>query len=193
MLFNLNKILLNRVCLHSTSVVKKMKLVFDPRLKGMKVLDKELFDMQLNVPAIKIKKMDYLKVRRILKHFSFDSVVSCKRFTNLPSTDSLCESHKYILLDPDTFSIESLDETVRSDLFSVLSTDVTKVDMHNVVESFPIDLHYDDFKFDDVLKAIIPDELLNENVNVKGYSIIGHVAHFNLRDKVLEYKELIGI
>lgn len=51
---------------------------------------------------------------------------------------------------------------------------------------------YEDLKFEDVLKAILPDDILNENISAKSYSIIGHIAHFNLRDKILDYKEIIG-
>lgn len=53
-------------------------------------------------------------------------------------------------------------------------------------------INYDDLKFEDVLKAILPDAIQNENISAKSYSIIGHVAHFNLRDKILDYKGIIG-
>ena len=70
------------------------------------------------------------------------------------------------------------------------SSDVGALD--SSFEQLLIELNYNDYKFDDIMKAVIPDDLLNENVNVKSYSIIGHIAHFNLRDKVLDYKSLIG-
>ena len=65
-------------------------------------------------------------------------------------------------------------------------------DFSSNFETIPIELVYSDFKFDDIMRAVIPDELLNDNVNVKSYSVIGHIAHFNLRDKILDYKTLIG-
>jgi tRNA (guanine37-N1)-methyltransferase len=60
------------------------------------------------------------------------------------------------------------------------------------LNELPIELIYDDFKFEDIMKAILPEDLLKDNVNVKGYSVIGHIAHFNLRENVLDYKKLIG-
>ncbi len=184
----------NSKFIHSISPRNKMKLVFDPRLKGIKQIDKELFKMNLNVPAIKIRKIDYLKARRLLKNFSFDSIVNCKKFTNLNADDALFNSHKYILLDPENFNFENLDENIKNELINILKEDNTR-DISNTsfIENIQVNLDYDDFKFDDILKAIIPDELLKENINVKGYSVIGHIAHFNLKDKVLEYKTLIGI
>lgn len=62
----------------------------------------------------------------------------------------------------------------------------------NLFEKKKVIVTYEDLKFEDVLKAILPDSILNENINAKSYSIIGHVAHFNLRDKILDYKHIIG-
>ncbi len=173
--------------------IRKMRIEFDPAIKGSTVLNRDLFKIQLKVPAIKIQKNDILQVRRILKNYSFDSVVSPKRFTNLPADDPLFESHKYIFLDPDTFSFDNLDTKVKEDLQTLFKSDASKSGIDNPIEEMTLNLEYSDFKFEDVVKAIIPDELLKENVNIKGYSVIGHIAHFNLREKILDYKQIIGI
>ena len=171
---------------------RKMKLVFDPSLKGKTELNRELFKTKITVPAIKIRKNDLIRVRRLLKNYSFDSVISCKRFTNLDQADKLFDSHKYIFLDPDTFKYETLDTKFKEVLDNILKEDESKNGLATPVEQKEIDLEYSDFKFEDVVKAVIPDELLKENVNIKGYSVIGHIAHFNLREKILAYKNLIG-
>lgn len=171
---------------------RKMKLVFDPALKGNKELNRDLFKTSITVSAIKIRKIDLIKVRRLLKNYSFDKIISCKRFTNLDESDKLFESHKYIFLDPDTFNYENLDTKLKEELDNILKQDENKTELATPVEQKAIDLEYTDFKFEDVVKAVIPDELLKENVNIKGYSVIGHIAHFNLREKILAYKNLIG-
>lgn len=171
-----------------------MKLQFNPELKGVKELNRDLFKTELKVPALKIKKNDILRVRKLLKNFSFDSVVSPKRFTNLDPADSLFDSHKYIFLDPDTFKWDTLEPKIKEELVGIFKSDESKnnSESDNYVEEKTLNLEYSDFKFEDVIKAIIPDDLLQENVNIKGYSVIGHIAHFNLKTKILEYKNLIG-
>lgn len=141
----------------------------------------------MNIPALRVKKNNYLHAKRLLKAFTFDSVVNCKRYQDLNPSHELHSSHKYILLDPDTFNLETLDDNVKKDLRQLVDSDLSES-----LESLPIQLDYSDYKFDDIMKAVIPDDLLNENVNVKSYSVIGHIAHFNLRDKILDYKHLIG-
>ncbi len=172
----------------------KMKLKFSPQVKGLKEIsdsNKSLFTVKMNVPALKVKKINYLQAKRLLKTFTFDSVVNCKRFQDLDESHSMYLSHKYILLDPDTFKVELLDDKTRKELLDLLdNNEINKFD--SSFEQLSIELDYSDFKFDDIMKAVIPDDLLNENVNVKSYSVIGHIAHFNLRDKILDYKGLIG-
>lgn len=171
---------------------RKMRFNFDPALKGTKELNKDLFKTQIKVTAVKIKKNDIIQVRRLLKSFSFDSVVNCKRFTIMDPGDNLFESHKYIFLDPETFNYEKLDPKIKEELKIIFQRDESKRGVENPFENKNLDLEYNDIKFDDVIKAIIPDDLLKENVNIKGYSIIGHVAHFNLKENILEYKHVIG-
>ena len=171
----------------------KMKITFDQRLKGMTKIDRDLFKTKINVPVVKVKKTDYSQVKKLLKKYTLESVVSCKKHQDLDTEDSFHDSHKYIFLDPDTFSKETLDETSKRDLIEVFKNDNAKSNPEDFIEIKEIQLEYEDFKFDDVIRAVIPDNLLNENVNVKGYSIIGHIAHFNLRDKILDYKYLIGL
>lgn len=171
---------------------RKMKLTFNPALKGSKELHRDVFKTKLTVPAMKIKKFDLIKVRRLLKSYSFDTIVSPKRFTNLDPADSLFNTHKYIYLDPDTFNFETLVPNIKEELLNIFKGDESKNNLENFVEIKELDLEYSDFKFEDIIKAIVPDDLLKENVNIKGYSVIGHIAHFNLREKILDYKFLIG-
>lgn len=173
----------------------KMKLTFNSNVKGIKEINdtnKHLFTIQLNVPSLKIKKNNFLIAKRLLKSFTFDSVVNCKKHQDLNEDHEMYLTHKCILLDPDTFKPELIEDSTKQQIVSLIENNKTVDDFNSCFESLPIELVYDDFKFDDIMKAVLPDELLNENVNVKSYSVIGHIAHFNLRDKVLDYKHLIG-
>jgi tRNA (guanine37-N1)-methyltransferase len=193
MLLSLNKISIFKILktqLFTSTISNKMKFNFKPELKGIKKIEKSLFEMTISLPAIKVKKHSYSDVRKLLREFAFDSVTNFKKYQELKETDPLCSTHKYMLLDPDSFKINQLDDKIKQDLLKLLNED--EKDLNLLIENLQIQVGYDDLKFEDVIKAIIPDNLLTENVNVKGYSIIGHIAHFNLRDKILDYKNIIG-
>jgi tRNA (guanine37-N1)-methyltransferase len=173
----------------------KMKFPFDPSLKEMKQLNRDLFKLNINVPMIKVRKFDYGRVKRILGAYTFEAVN--KKHQDLDQSDALYSTHKYMLLDPDLFGYSKLDAKVKEDLTSVMREDKSQTiaddfSIESLLETKPIQVTYEDLKFDDVMRAILPDTLLNENIKVKSYSVIGHIAHFNLRDQVLDYKHIIG-
>ena len=51
-----------------------------------------------------------------------------------------------------------------------------------------IEIGYSNWSAEEILKAVLPDDI----PNVTGFSIVGHVAHLNLRDSHSPYKSLIG-
>ena len=51
-----------------------------------------------------------------------------------------------------------------------------------------VHLKYENFKLDDVLKAVLP----KDQEGCTSFSRIGHIVHLNLRDHLLPYKLLIG-
>jgi tRNA (guanine37-N1)-methyltransferase len=53
-----------------------------------------------------------------------------------------------------------------------------------------IDLDYKYWNADEVLASILPDELLHDLPS--GFTMVGHIAHMNLRDAYLPYKRIIG-
>lgn len=179
----------NQSKLLGDSLRNKMRLSFNPDLKGMKQLQRDKFNLELKVPAIKVKKNNYIDLKKFLKNYIFDSI-NLKKYQDLCPEDPLYSTHKYIILDPERFNCEKLESEVIQEI-SKLAENNAEI-YTDLTHYLTINLRYEDLKFDDVMKAIIPDEIINENVNVKGYSIIGHIAHFNLRDQVLEYKNIIG-
>ncbi|OAX78991.1 tRNA (guanine(37)-N1)-methyltransferase [Emergomyces africanus] len=58
------------------------------------------------------------------------------------------------------------------------------------VRPFNLLLDYDYFTYKDIIDSILPDEELNEMP--VGFTQVGHVAHFNLREQYLPYKYLLG-
>jgi hypothetical protein len=77
-------------------------------IKEMTAENKKKFTIQLKVPAFKVNKHVYTDLRRLLKYFTLDNSVTCRRYQNLDENDSLFTTHKYILLDPEQFSIDKI-------------------------------------------------------------------------------------
>lgn len=67
-------------------------------------------------------------------------------------------------------------------------------DLHRngTIGIIPFDLHlvYAHWNYQDIMQAIMPDEPGDELPT--GFSLVGHVAHLNLREKYLQYKHLIA-
>lgn len=55
---------------------------------------------------------------------------------------------------------------------------------------YNVDLDYDFWTADEILAAVLPEELLDGLPS--GFSATGHIAHLNLKDKYLPYKYIIG-
>ncbi len=185
----LDKLLLSATnCSYALQQIRKMKIVFDKSLKGLKVLNRDLFKIETSLPALKVEKIKYTEIKSLLKEYTIELSIN-KRLYDLDTDDPLHTTHKLIIFDSDLF--DTPDQTLTEDLIEQLET------KHNLNfnEHFlllNVQLNYDNFKFDDVVKAILPDNLIEDNLSVKGFSVIGHIAHFNFRSELNDYKKIIG-
>jgi tRNA (guanine37-N1)-methyltransferase len=168
--------------------IRNMKFVFDKSLKGLKVLDRDLFTVDVKVPALKVEKHKYGLVKALLKDYTVDFSTK-KSLYDLDAHDPLHTTHKLVLFDADLFDTPST--TLKNDLIDRLESE-HKVNFSENFVRLDVKLTYDNFKFDDIVRAILPDSLTEDNLGVKGFSIIGHIAHFNFRDELLDYKKIIG-
>lgn len=55
---------------------------------------------------------------------------------------------------------------------------------------YEVHLDYDYWTYLDIMSAILPEDEQGEIPS--GFNIVGHVAHLNLRDQYLQYKQLIA-
>merc|ERR1712127_641533 len=121
-----------------------------------------------------MRKSSILPVSRLLRDHKFDRILNFRKFQFVPETDEFSSTHKYTLLDPESFKVDSLSDKTKIELEELLSKDEANKhhnnDLSAMVHKLKLDVSYEDFKFDDVIKACLPDELMtNENVNAKGY------------------------
>jgi tRNA (guanine37-N1)-methyltransferase len=101
-------------------------------------------------------------------------------------------SKRLVLLDPSINQIKG-----KRLLFSLIYADLDSLpeeikifaqQANAQLTSHEIELNYDYWTVEQVLKAILPDELEVPT----GFATIGHIAHFNLRPEYQPFKKIIG-
>ncbi|CAF3579658.1 unnamed protein product [Rotaria socialis] len=156
-----------------------MHLQLPSSLKGMTKLDRDQFTQVVTVPFVNVP------VECIQTAKWKNALLTLHLFKNVRDLDPTSKTHKQVLFDPDV--IKSKEDVINA------VPSITKY----AEESFdftPITLTYANYSIEQVIKAILPDDLGKDKpINTgSGYSLIGHIAHFNLKDAVLPYKHIIA-
>ncbi|PSN63110.1 hypothetical protein BS50DRAFT_530730 [Corynespora cassiicola Philippines] len=158
-----------------------------PVNRAMKVLDRAFFQKTVPTSAARIfNPRDIARCRTELDR-SKDSL-GLSRITPIrsdPSDEHAKKGSKCILLrpevlhnDPKTWS-PKLQDLERSGTLGVIP--------------FQLHLDYNYFTYWEIMNAIVePTEKKNDDELPTGFSLAGHVAHLNLRERYLPYKHLIA-
>ena len=155
-----------------------------PINRAMKVLDRSFFQKKILLSAAQVlNNQDIASCRRELQRSK--DILALERYSSVhpaPST-AANTSRKCILLRPE------VDSEQRRLPFS---PKVQELQTSGLIEVVPyeLQLNYDYWTYLDIASAILPQGVEDETPS--SFTIVGHVAHLNLRDKYLEYKTLIG-
>ncbi|XP_034531669.1 tRNA (guanine(37)-N1)-methyltransferase [Notolabrus celidotus] len=148
-----------------------------PEVRGMTSLDKEAFSQTVTVPALRVPTGVLNKVVKSLKK----ATIQRPGVPRVVQDKEESSDFRLVLLDPHrmtssgSFS-EAEAEALRS--FSVSEE----------LQHYEMRLTYDNLKSEEVLEAVLPQ---GQDVT-SAFSRVGHIAHMNLRDHQLPYKNLIG-
>uniref|UniRef100_A0A8C9W066 tRNA (guanine(37)-N1)-methyltransferase n=1 Tax=Scleropages formosus TaxID=113540 RepID=A0A8C9W066_SCLFO len=145
-----------------------------PEVRGMISLDREAFSRTVTVPALRVQKEVLGKLVKSLKKVAL----------HLPGVKRVLEDddkHRLLLLDPTRVSSPSSFGETETQALEKLGV---PLELH----SHELRLTYGNLKADEVLRAVLPE---GQDVT-SGFSRVGHVAHLNLREHQLPYKNLIG-
>ncbi|KAJ1963970.1 tRNA(m(1)G37)methyltransferase [Dipsacomyces acuminosporus] len=152
----------------------------------MKELDKSAFNLSLPVIALRVPTKSVGQIKAELSSiarratFIIDSdVLKLPKMRNVVN-DEQNKDLKMVLLKPEITST-SLDEA-SDKLRAMVNENGWEVTSHSVT------VGYEHWSADEILKAVLPDA----NEAPTSYEQIGHIAHMNLRDQYLPYKNLIG-
>lgn len=159
--------------------VRNMHLRLPATLKGLTHLNRDQFTQTIIVPAVKVP-VEWIQTAKWKK-----ALLSLPALKTVRDLEATSKTHKQVLFDPDL--IKSKDDLIEQ-IPAIRSYADESFEMTSLT------ITYANYSIDQVIKAILPDELAKDKpVNTgSGYSLIGHIAHFNLKDEVLPYKHVIG-
>lgn len=153
----------------------KMDLTLDGNVRGMTELNRDKFVKDICVPSVQVVSSNVGKSMRILKKY----LLKIEKVKPVRETESEART---ILLDPINFKSYGKLDTEEKDCLAEL-----KISEDSFSDT-TVHLKYENFKLDDVFKAVLP----KDQEGCTSFSRIGHIVHLNLRDHLLPYKLLIG-
>ncbi|KAL2860788.1 uncharacterized protein BJX67DRAFT_375800 [Aspergillus lucknowensis] len=152
-----------------------------PVNRAMRVLDRSFFRKTIPLSAATVfKPSDISSVRSQLMK-SQDTLA-------LPRLDAI----KEVKRDDVVRKCLLLREGIKHDDTTTWSPKVSELVGGGVVDVGPYDLtlDYDYWNYADIISSILPEDMLEDMP--QGFTQVGHIAHFNLRDQYLPYRHLIA-
>lgn len=166
-----------------------------PLNRGMTTLDKSLFITKIPLVVLQFKnpknisvftskfKNDILRVPRIpfVIKLDSDSEPAAKKTKTLANDNHLS---KGILLNDDISDISRLQDKLSKEAQLFLE------EQEHEARNYDYVLDYDFWKTEEILRSILPEDHLDEIPT--GFTMVGHVAHLNLRKEFKPFGSLIG-
>ncbi|KAF2498177.1 guanine-N(1)--methyltransferas-like protein [Lophium mytilinum] len=156
-----------------------------PINRAMKTLDRAFFKKTVPTSAARIFKQKDISTCKKELESAKDALVLPRFLTivNDPVEETARAGGKCILLKPE----------VRHDDSQTWSPKLRDLQQNGTVGVIPYDLHlnYDFWSHSEIMDAILPEEIDNHDPPT-GFTLIGHVAHLNLRDHYLPWKYIIA-
>ncbi|XP_058472118.1 tRNA (guanine(37)-N1)-methyltransferase [Solea solea] len=148
-----------------------------PGVRGMTSLDKEAFTQSISVPALRVPTRVLNKVIKSLKKCALQR----PGLSRVVQDTEDSEDFRLFLLDPHRVSSKNSFSEAEAEALRAFGVDDELV-------SHELQLTYGNLKSEEVLEAVLPQ---GQDVT-SGFSRVGHIAHMNLREHQLPYKNLIG-
>ncbi|XP_014599190.1 PREDICTED: tRNA (guanine(37)-N1)-methyltransferase [Polistes canadensis] len=159
--------------LHCFNKTTMTSLLVPPvSVRGMKCLDRDAFTTTIEIPSLKLCKVKFPNYMPILKKYLL-------KLHSLKPVQNVDDLNTIVYLNPNIVKkFEDIDEADRKLL----------KDQYEYSEKTQLTLKYENWKSEDILKSILPEDIETP----MSFSQIGHIVHLNLRDTQLPYKNIIG-
>lgn len=179
---NIDKYLLKKLTRQAQKTMQAVgnsNLLSPPEsIRGIKIFDKSLFQKTIDVPAVFLEDVVISSIMPHLKKY----ILKMENLKPLQIKIEGNETVKYLLLNP--VYVQTWTDISEKDRESLNSLGITKEQLKPI----KFTISYENWKADELLRFIIPQD----KDSVAGFSKIGHIAHVNLRDHTLKYKNIIG-
>nr|CAH7750099.1 unnamed protein product [Callosobruchus chinensis] len=144
-------------------------------VRGMKVLDRNLFEKTLEVPVLALKDIKVSSVLPVLKKY----LLKVEKLKPIQHVDT---EEIFIYLNPTIVQQwESIPEDVRQSLYSEQIKD-------EYFKKISYTFKYENFTAEEILRAVLPPD----KEGLSSFTKVGHIVHLNLRDHLLPYKNVIA-
>lgn len=168
----------------ATEQIDMAALFRAPAARAMKSLDKSLFFKVLPTSAALVSQNTLLsRYRKALE--KSEELIQVEKFSPIaphPDPEAAKAGKKCLVLKP------SVDPASPETWSSVLRKGSEDGELEII--PYKADFDYTYWRYLDIMKSILPEELHDEIPS--GFNTAGHVAHLNLREQYLPYKEVIG-
>ena len=150
--------------------------IFDPpeSVRGMTKLDRSCFKKVVKIPCLRVPAKKIQSCRDLLNRYKL-KMPNLSPVIDLNRSDPDFDKYKLLLLNP----------LLLPDKFA---DGANLVEKQASLEEYDLKMTYHNWDFVDLIAAVLP-----QDQKVSGFSTVGHIAHFNLRDTSLPYKHVIGI
>lgn len=164
---------MNRVC--------RKELDPPESVRGMKTLDKSRFKKTAKILGIRVPVKSMNVFSKNMKK-TLLRIPHVRPIAEVAEDDPCKKDVKLVLLDPEKYSSSSDFKEEEKTQMTTMGIDLCSI------KHYEIDLGYDNWNSTEIFKAVLPTDY----DNVSGFSTIGHIAHLNLKNELLDYKYFIG-
>ena len=140
-------------------------------VRGMKELDRDVFERKLVIPGLKI---DAKHCSVVLKQLN-KCLLNQPKLRNIVPDAEGNSKKRIVLLNPNDVLTEEQQKLLEK--FSCERVNYT------------LSLGYEYWTSDQILRAVLPEDIGEVTT---AFESVGHIAHMNLRENQLKYKQLIG-
>ncbi|KAH8820361.1 guanine-N(1)--methyltransferase-like protein [Xylogone sp. PMI_703] len=171
---------------HNSETLSDPMAIFRPPIvrSASAILDRSLFSKAVPIAAARVENVKNLSRFRAQLDKTKE-LLKLERLSNIrtdPDPALAAKGGKCLLLMP---QVRPEDPTT----WSPMLQDAVKAQEMGVIP-FNLELDYNYWTYLDIMTSVLPEDAQDE-IPV-GFSIVGHIAHLNLREHYLPYKKLIA-
>lgn len=165
---------------------------FSPEMSDQYYLDKSQFDKEISLVALKVPtKLCSIYLQKF-QNYCFQRP-RCKRVYDIKNDPS----HRLLLLSEQITTLDLQQSTLPQ---ALIDFHLSSCHVRESVQSFSYQLTYEHYTTEEILSKLLFPLIKNDSPDINTDSLeipcsfeqAGHIAHMNIREEMLPYKNIIG-